>query len=408
MSEPAPAPPTESGPFDTMFDNVMGGGGDPFPIFAALRKNAPVMQFPGGAGFWGVFRYDDCLRILRDPATFSSMVDAMSMRGEKRPPTILFDDAPVHTRMRGLLTKAFTPRVIEEQRESIRENATRMIHGMLAEDAPDLIQHLAYPLPVMVIAGMLGVEDGDMATFKRWSDAIIGNVGNSLINPESDAIADINIEFDAYFKPRLQELRAHPRDNLLSELVNAVGEDGERLTEEDLLIVCRVLLVAGNETTTGLIVNAARVFNDFPEVLPALRANPALIPAMIEETLRYYPPFPATIRRTMRDVEVSGTTIPKDNRLLVMLASANHDELQFPEPDRFIIDRQPNRHLGFGMGIHFCLGAPLARLEGNIALEVLVPLITSLRIESMENEAVLRPGGPEKMILRIERDLAAV
>ncbi len=393
----------ETGAFGGIFDRI-NAGGDPFPIFALLRQSAPAMPLPGAEGFWGVFRYDDCLRILRDPATFSSMVDATSMRGEKRPPTILFDDAPVHTRMRGLLTSAFTPRVVELQRDAIRENASRMIDGMLADPAPDLVAHLAYPLPVMVIANMLGVEDGDMATFKRWSDAIIGNVGNALVDPDAtDAIADVNAEFDAFFKERLQQLRREPEDNLLSSLVHAVGEDGERLTEEDLLIVCRVLLVAGNETTTGLIVNAARVFDKFPEALAAIKERPALIPSMIEETLRYYPPFPATIRRTTRDAEVAGVMIPANQRLLVMLASANHDETQFERPEEFVIDRDPNRHLGFGMGIHYCLGAPLARLEANIALELLAPQITSMKIASAEEDAVLRPGGPTKMILDIGR-----
>jgi cytochrome P450 len=304
------------------------------------------------------------------------------------------------------LTKAFTPRVIEEQREQIRANATRMIDAMLAEgDTADLVQHLAYPLPVMVIAGMLGVEDGDMATFKRWSDAIIQNVGNSLIDPDNDAIAEINAEFDAYFRERLDRLRRQPEDNLISELVHA-EVDGARLSEEDLLLVCRVLLVAGNETTTGLIINAARVFDRFAEVLPRLRDHPALIPSMIEETLRFFPPFPATIRRTTRDVEVAGVTIPKDRRLLVMLTSANHDESAFERPEEFLIDREPNRHLGFGMGIHYCLGAPLARLEAHEALNVLVPRITSLKIEATEQDQLMRPGGPDKMIIRTEKDRA--
>jgi cytochrome P450 len=396
VQEQQQAPPLE------IFANA-----DPFPMFAALRKSAPVMKLPGDMNFWAAFRYDDVLRILRDPQTFSSMVDARSMQGEKRPPTILFDDPPIHTRMRGLLTAAFTPRVVEEQRDQITENATRMIRGMLEEDAPDLIAHLAYPLPVMVIAGMLGVEDGDMATFKRWSDAIINNVGTALLTTE-DLIPEVNAEFNEYFTERLQEVRRQPEENLLSSLVHAVDENGGRLSDEDLLIVCRVLLVAGNETTTGLIVNAARVFDRFPDVLPALRDRPELVPSMIEETLRYYPPFPATIRRTTRDVELSGVTIPANERLLAMLASANHDEDQFPEPDAFIVDRDPNRHLGFGMGIHYCLGAPLARIEANIALDVLVPLITSLKIEAAEEDAVLRPGGPVSMTIRMERDRSAV
>lgn len=390
-----------------IFENLAGTG-NPFPIFAALRKTAPVMKFPGDFNFWGVFRYDDCLNILRDPGTFSSMVDSASMRGEKRPPTILFDDPPVHTRMRGLLTKAFTPRVIEEQREAIQRNAARMIDGMLREGSADFVEHLAYPLPVMVIASMLGVEGGDMATFKRWSDAIIQNVGNALVreSTDEDPIAGVNAEFDLYFGERLRELRARPEDNLLSELVHAKGEDGQQLSDEDLLVVCRVLLVAGNETTTGLLVNAVRVFNEFPEVLTKLRARPDLIPSMVEETLRYYPPFPATIRRAVRDVEVAGTTIPKDSRILVMLASANHDETVFENPEEFIIDRAANRHLGFGMGIHSCLGAPLARIEANIALNILVPRITALHVEDAGEGGVLAIGGPASMTVKFERDAA--
>lgn len=397
----------QQSPLGNIFENL-GAVGNPFPIFAALRKTSPVMKFPGDFNFWGVFRYDDCLNILRDPGTFSSMVDSASMRGEKRPPTILFDDPPVHTRMRGLLTKAFTPRVIEEQREAIQRNAARMIDGMLREGSADIVEHLAYPLPVLVIASMLGVEGGDMATFKRWSDAIIQNVGNALVREpdDEDPIAGVNAEFDAYFGERLRELRARPEDNLLSELVHAKGEDGQQLSDEDLLVVCRVLLVAGNETTTGLLVNAVRVFNEFPEVLTRLRAQPELIPSMVEETLRYYPPFPATIRRAVRDVEVAGVTIPKDDRILVMLASANHDETVFENPEEFIVDRAANRHLGFGMGIHVCLGAPLARLEGNIALDLLVPRITALHIEHAEDDAVLRPGGPASMTVKFERDAA--
>ena len=389
-------------PAEQQFE-IFGGIGDPFPVLAGLRKASPVMKLPGDMNFWAAFRYDDVLRILRDPQTFSSMVDARSMQGEKRPPTILFDDPPIHTRMRGLLTAAFTPRMVDEQREQIKENATRMIDGMLSEEAPDLIAHLAYPLPVMVIAGMLGVEDGDMATFKRWSDAIINNVGMALMTTE-DLIPEVNAEFNEYFTERLQKLRREPEDNLLNSLVHAVDEHGERLTDEDLLIVCRVLLVAGNETTTGLIVNAARVFDRFPDVLPAVRERPELIPSMIEETLRYFPPFPATIRRTTKDVEIGGTTIPANERLLAMLASANHDEDQFPDPESFIVDRDPNRHLGFGMGIHYCLGAPLARIEANIALEVLAPRITSLKIEAAEEDAVLRPGGPVSMTIRMKHD----
>ena len=371
---------------------------NPYPLFAALRANTPVMHAPE-PGLYIVTRYDDVMRVLRDWETFSSVVSD-PVEGEERSPSILFDDPPIHTRMRGLLTKAFTPRVIGEQRPAIEENAARMIDAMLAQDEPDLIASLAYPLPVMVIAGMLGVQDGDMATFKRWSDAIIQNVGNAIFTGDQSALEDVNREFDEYFGARLNKLRQEPEDNLLSELVHAVGEDGSRLSQADLLLVCRVLLVAGNETTTGLIVNSTRAFSEFPDEMLRVKAHPELIPSAIEEALRYYAPFPATFRRTTRDVEVAGTTIPKGSRVLPMIASANRDETQFRDPDRFIADRDPNRHVAFGMGIHYCLGAPLARLEGTIVLEKLLPRITRIEIVDKDAEGVLRPGGPERLRVR--------
>lgn len=393
-----------------LFDNPALGE-NPWPFFKILRDTSPVFRPPGmdampGGGLWIISRYDDAIRILRDPATFSSAVAEASMRGEKRPPTILFDDPPIHTRMRGLLTGAFTPAVIERQRETIEANCRRMIDDMLASDAPDLVQGLAYPLPVMVIANMLGVADGDMATFKRWSDAIISNVGNALMNPDNDAIADINAEFDAYFSEHIKKLRAHPEDNLLTALIQAESEEDGRLSMEDLLVVCRVLLVAGNETTTGLIVNTARVFSNFPEVVPLLKKRPDLIPSAIEEALRFFPPFFATFRRTTRDVEVSDVMIPANTRMLVMLASANHDERQFVDPETFIANREPNRHLGFGMGIHYCLGAPLARLEGQIAMRLLLERITGLHIEQSDVGSVLNPGGPDHLPIEFDRDPA--
>ena len=409
MNETEVAPGPDQQMF-SLFDNPELGE-NPWPFFKILRDTSPVFRPPGseqlpGGGMWIITRYDDAIRILRDPTTFSSMVDARSMSGEKRAPTILFDDPPIHTRMRGLLTSAFTPRVIEQQRETIEENCRRMIDAMLEQDNPDLIDGRAYPLPVMVIANMLGVADGDMATFKRWSDAIISNVGNTLVNPDDNSIADVNAEFDAYFSQHIKRLQEHPEDNLLSALISAESEEDGKLSMEDLLVVCRVLLVAGNETTTGLIVNTARVFSKYPEVIGQLKKRPDLIPSAIEEALRIFPPFFATFRRTTIDVEVSGVTIPANTRMLVMLASANHDERQFPDPDTYIADRDPNRHLGFGMGIHYCLGAPLARLEGQIAMRLLIERITALHIEPGDAGSVLNPGGPEHLPVKFERDPA--
>jgi len=378
---------------------------NPYGLFKIMRDSSPVVQLGGDVGLWAVTRYDDVVRVLRDWETFSSRVDARSMRGEARPPTILFDDPPSHTRMRGLISKAFTPRTVELQRDAIEENCRRLVDAMLQHEEADAVAGLAYPLPVMVIATMLGVQDGDLATFKRWSDAIIENLGPTLLTGDDSALLEINAEFDAYFRARLDKLRREPEDNLLSELVHAETEDG-RLSEEDLLVVCRVLLVAGNETTTGLIVNAIRAFSDYPEEWDRLREHPELVQSAIEEVLRFYSPFPATFRRAMRDVEIGGVRIPKDARLLPLMASANRDERAFENPDQFIIDREPNRHLAFGMGIHYCVGAPLARLEGEIAVRELMRRVRRMKVVHEDGEELMRPGGPKSMMVRFELDRA--
>ena len=195
------------------------------------------------------------LAILRDPETFSSYVRPEQVDLPDMPPSMLFSDPPMHTRLRGLIAKAFTPRVVEIQRPAIQEYSDDLIDKMLARSEPDIVTDLAYPLPVMVIANMLGVAGGDLATFKRWSDDIIENIASVILMGDVSGLDQTRVEFDGYFKQRLEELRAKPEESLLSELVHVETEDG-RLTEEELLMFCRLLLVAGNETTTGLIVNA--------------------------------------------------------------------------------------------------------------------------------------------------------
>lgn len=383
---------TPTKPAPTLFDPEVAN--DPYPFYAYLRREAPVAPL-GLMDLWGIARHEDVLRVLRDPETFSSVVGQRLIEGEELP-SMLFNDPPIHTRLRGLIAKAFTPRVVELQRESIARRARGLIDAMLAKGDPDIVLDLAYPLPVMVIAHMLGVADGDHATFKRWSDAIIENVAPILLTGDDSALTGVNQEFDAYFSKRLAKLRREPEDNLLSELVHVETDEG-KLTELELLMFCRLLLVAGNETTTGLIVNATRAFSEYPDVLARVRADLSLLPAALEEALRYYAPFPATFRRTTRDVEVGGATIPKDTRVLVFLASANRDERAFENPDEFRLDRGSNRHVAFGMGIHYCVGAPLARLEAEIALRDLLPRITGVRILPNQDAALLRPGGPKSL-----------
>lgn len=376
---------------------------DPYPLYKNFRLSAPVAKIDA-IGLWLVMRYDDVVRALRDPATFSSEVGARQMAGEDAgPPTMLFNDPPVHTRMRALVSKAFTPRVIELQRPTIEARARELVDGMLAKDGPtDIVAELAYPLPITVIAKMLGVEDGDMATFKRWSDDILDNIVPIVMTGDESGLAATNIEFDEYFRTQLERYRREPGENLLSNLVHVETDEGH-LTEEELLMFCRLLLVAGNETTTGLIVNAIRAFAEFPEALDRVRAGMSLLPTAIEEALRYYAPFQGVFRRVTRDVELSGVTIPAGERCILMLASANRDETIFDRPDEFLVDRDPNRHVSFGMGIHYCLGAPLARMEADIALRTLLPRISRVATHGSVPGDLFRPGGPKSYTVQFTR-----
>ena len=290
---------------------------------------------------------------------------------------------------------------MEQQRPAIQAYCGDLIDALLANPEVEVIEELGAPLPMMVIANMLGVGGGDMAAFKLWSDDIIGNLGPSALSGDESALAETNRAFDAYFSQRLSELRRRPEDNLLSALVHVETEAG-RLSEDDLLLFCRLLLVAGNETTTGLIAYALRAFSEFPEALRRVRADLSLLPAAIEEALRFYSPFFATIRRPTSDVTLRGRTIPKDDRILVLLACANRDEDEFDRPDVFDVARSPNRHIAFGLGIHACIGAPLARLEADVALRTLLPRIA--RIDVLDEDAGdhLRPGGPKRLLMRFD------
>jgi cytochrome P450 len=238
-------------------------------------------------------------------------------------------------------------------------------------------------------------------SFKRWSDDIIQNLGPSLLSGDDAGMQATRAEFNDYFSGRLDELRAKPEDNLLSELVYVETEEG-RLTQDELLMFCATLLVAGNETTTGLIVNSMRAFSEYPDVMTEVRENLDLVPPAVEEALRYYAPFQATIRRATRDVELHGQTIEENDRVLVLLASANRDERFFDHPDTFDVHRDKNKHMAFGFGIHSCVGAPLARLEGEIALKTLLPRTTSVRLLDTNRGNMLLPGGPNSLKVHFE------
>ncbi|HZQ36355.1 MAG TPA: cytochrome P450, partial [Dehalococcoidia bacterium] len=267
----------------------------------------------------------------------------------------------------------------------IREITDELLAAVAPAGRTDLIADLAYPLPVIVIAEILGVPPKDRAAFKRWSDVVVAGLGtgvssereNGGMTPRELPMATIE-EMRAYFDAVVDARQREPQVDLISALL-AAEVAGEKLSREEILTFCILLLVAGNETTTNLIGNAVRTLLEHPDPFARLRAEPALWPAAVEEVLRYRPPVQATVRQAVEDVEIHGETVKAGQPVIVWLASANRDASEFPDPDVFEITRTPNRHLSFGHGIHFCLGAPLARLEAAIALEEIGRRLPDLR-----------------------------
>jgi cytochrome P450 len=309
---------------------------------------------------------------------------------------MLFSDPPLHHRLRKLVSSAFKPSHIERQADRITARAELLIKELPRGESVDLVTTLAAPLPVMVIAEMLGVEDGNLLTFKNWSDAIFSNIGDILFGTPSAEAEQAALEMDGYFLEQIEAIRQRPQPHLLGRLVATKTDEGH-LNNEELLSFCRLLLIAGNETTTGLITASARIFHEIPETLPAIRNNPELIPTFIEEALRYYSPFSATVRRTTRAVTLGGVEIPKGELLIPLIASANRDERVFDQAETFQIDRNPNPHLALGFGIHFCLGAHLARLEGKIAVQCLADQFQSIQLADPSQTEVGGLGGPKLM-----------
>jgi cytochrome P450 len=367
---------------------------NPYEGFKLLREHAPVSQLEAD-GPWQVARHADVNAILRDHATFSSDV-SMQPEEKRGAPSMLFSDPPVHHRLRRLVSVAFKPSQIQLQEEQIRLRCNDLLDAIPINTEVDLVTALAAPLPVMVIAEMLGVEDGDMATFKAWSDEIFSNIGEILFgtpSPESERAAE---EMNAYFLQRINDLREHPKNHLLGQLVATETEDGV-LDDEELLSFCRLLLIAGNETTTGLITASARIFHENPNTLAELKQKPELAATFVEEALRFYSPFSATVRRTTKDVEIAGQKIAAGQLVVPLIASANRDEQVFTDPDKFKLDRDTNPHLAMGYGIHFCLGAHLARLEGKIVAEELARRYINVTLTSPKTATVGDLGGPKEL-----------
>lgn len=348
---------------------------DPYALFARARREHPVLAH---AGFpvVSVFRYADVQRILRDPATWSSNFNVPGVDPQDLPePSMLGQDPPEHTRLRGLVSQAFTPRIIQRLEPRMRAIAAELVDAAIARGEVDLVEALAYPLPVVVIAEIIGVPAEDRAQFKRWSDTAVEGLGNGLfVPPTAERLAKLGRLFEemgAYFSTLVDERRRHPREDLLTGLVQAELE-GSRLSYAEMLRMVILLLVAGNETTTNLIGNMVLELLAHPAELERLRADPGLMPSAVDEVLRYASPVQLDPRRATRALELHGQAVAADQLVVCWIGSANRDEEIFPEPDRFDVGRGDNRHLAFGFGPHYCLGANLARLEAQVAVDALL------------------------------------
>ena len=345
----------------------------PYAWYRQMRETQPVYQDPEW-GAWHLFRYADVASVLSDYATFSSdenrYVPAEYRDNSPISASILRMDPPRHRQLRHLVSQAFTPRMVAQLEPRIKEITNQLLDQVATKGEMDVIRDLAYPLPVTVIAELLGIPTELRDDFKRWSDALVSGDEGTTEEERQALFQEIGGMF-SYFSQVLDGRRAHPQNDLVSALL-AAEVDGERLSDMELLGFCGLLLVAGNETTTNLIGNMILCLDENPGVVERLRDRRALVPGAIEEALRYYSPVKTMTRFTTTATTIGDHRIEAGQVIIPWISSADRDEAEFSDADRFDVEREPNRHLGFGRGIHFCLGAPLARLEATIALNALL------------------------------------
>jgi cytochrome P450 len=363
---------------------------DPYPVLRQLREEAPVYW----NGYeWVLSRYADVVTALGD-ARMSSARIVVTRPDEVPPPEImryqallnammLFSDPPSHTRLRGLVAQAFSARRIENMRPRIQELVDDLVDAVVERGELDVIRDIADPLPGAVIAEMLGVPQADQPQFKAWARDFamaLDGVGVEELSPRRLGLRAINA-MSEYLLEIFAARRSAPQDDLITALLVA-EEDGQRLTHDEVIATCFLLLFAGNETTTNLIGNGLLTLLRQPDELRRLRDDPELIRTAVEELLRYESPVQLTDRRALEPLEIGGQQIESGQHVTVLLGAANRDPAQFPEPDRLDLGRRPNRHVAFIQGIHFCLGAPLARAEGQIAINTLVQRLPQLELVS--------------------------
>lgn len=363
---------------------------DPYPLYRRLRTESPVHWDPY-LHAWVVTRYADVMTVLHrfsaartptpeqlDAIGLSSLAPVAALMVRQ----MLFLDAPAHTRIRSLAAHAFTPRRVAELRRHIQDIADTLLDAVVARGRMDVIQDLAAPLPAIVTAEMLGVPTADHPQLKAWSADFAEMLGNFQHNPDRTArVLRSTEDMLDYFRAAVREHRTRPRPGLVSAMLQA-EIDGDRFTEDEVIANCIITMIGGQETTTNLIGNGVLALLRHPDELERLRREPALIGSAIEELLRYESPSQHTARLAPEDTVLGGQQIRRRQAVIAVMAAGNRDPERFPDPDRLDLARPDNRHLAFGWAAHFCFGAPLARLEGQIAVSTLLGRLAALRLET--------------------------
>ena len=385
---------------------------DPYPLWQSLLDGPPQVAADGS--FALVTRHADCAALLRHPdmsADHRNSDHFKTVRAPQLTPhdlesiekreVFLFRDPPVHTRLRRLVSKAFTPRQVQQLAPFVEQRTRELLHAASARGGLELVGDLAYPLPVAVISELLGVPHEDAATFAGWSHVLAKGLDRLMSEPTPQEMQDNRVasdEFRAYFERLAEQRRRKPQDDLLSALV-AAEEEGDRLTIDELTSTALLLLVAGHETTVSLVGNGMLALLRVPGLLDRVRDNPALADGVVEEVLRLDPPVQMTMRTALADVDVPGGRLRAGGTAVLLLAAANRDEQEHADALSFDPDRTDAQHLSFSGGIHYCLGAPLARLEGRIVLAELARRLVGPRVEDLayRENRVLR--GPSRLVV---------
>jgi cytochrome P450 len=378
---------------------------DPHPVLAELRESGPVHRLDGSTGVpvWMVTRYDDVLAALSDPRLSNDPHHASALtevlRGDFLSRSMIGTDPPEHTRLRRLVSKAFTARRVEGLRPRVQEITDALLDRITPRGSADLVAEFGLPLPITVIGELLGVPETDRDRFREWTDEML----DRPFDPGSDRafVTAARERMHGYLADLVAAKRARPADDLLTDLVEATDE-GERLDTQELLAMTFLLLIAGYVTTVSLIGNGTLALLRHPEQLDRLRADLSLVPQAVEELLRFDGPVnPGLTRFALEDLEIGGVRIPRGEMVLLAIAAADRDPRRYPDPDRLDVGAVDPGHLAFGHGMHYCLGAPLARLEGQIAFTAMLTRLPGLALAAREDELRWTGGG----VLRSLREL---